>query len=47
MKDISKGLAIGLRGIGIGFAAWATGSAYCCWAFVALIFMAGAMGDWG
>ena len=37
MKDLGKGIGIGLCGIGIGYATAATGNADCCFAFIALI----------
>jgi len=37
MKDLGKGIGIGLCGIGIGIAAAFTGDPQCCIAFVALI----------
>jgi hypothetical protein len=40
MKDLGKGIGIGLCGIGIGIACIATGDVDCCWAFAALIGLA-------
>ena len=39
MDGLGKGIEIGLCGIGIGLAAWATKDPSCCVGFVALIFI--------
>lgn len=39
MAGLGKGIGIGLCGLGIGWAAAATGEPGCCGAFVALIFV--------
>ena len=39
MKDLGKGIGIGLCGIGVGIAAWGTGEPMCCGAFVAIMIL--------
>ncbi len=45
MKDLGKGIGIGMCGLAIGFACWATKSAAPCWGFLFLAWMAGAWND--
>ena len=40
MSGLGKGIGVGLCGLAIGFATWATKDPRCCAAFIAVMFMA-------